>query len=123
MVPGVFALATRLYRFWVMFAPMKQLALLWSFYLIILSCIPCSDENLADGRALTSSIAAHADHPTPQPDLCSPLCGCSCCGSSAMIDGKTQFPPSVASAQNAAGVYPSRFFAQPCFSFWQPPKV
>lgn len=51
-----------------------------SFYILVLSCIPCHDATAAAGKdtVTISTLAAHTDHES-QPDACSPLCICSCC--------------------------------------------
>ncbi|NSL86541.1 hypothetical protein ECE50_006855 [Chitinophaga sp. Mgbs1] len=58
---------------------MKWLLYILSAYILLLSCIPCTD---AEGSASYSSAvvadAASHNHET-QADFCSPLCVCSCC--------------------------------------------
>src|SRR4051812_13406339 len=55
---------------------MKWLSIIFSFYLIALSCLPCEDEGVFDSDAVSvHHTSEHLDN-----DLCQPFCVCNCCG-------------------------------------------
>lgn len=62
------------------FCIMKWVVYIFSFYILALACIPCSDRAVADTQTSISStmVASHADQEHHM-DYCSPLCVCSCC--------------------------------------------
>ncbi|MGJ1267562.1 DUF6660 family protein [Sphingobacterium spiritivorum] len=60
---------------------MKYLIVIWTFYFIGLSVVPCSDSinkcvDISSSRQNTEDSLLH-DH--NQDDYCSPFCQCSCC--------------------------------------------
>jgi hypothetical protein len=102
----------------------KIILYLFSFYIILLSCLPCVDaeSNLShDKVTITDSSQHHHDN-----DFCSPLCICNCCGTPGfaydtiptytffsipnLIDKKTPEYQSIST---------SNFFG----SIWQPPQI
>ncbi|MGJ1261866.1 DUF6660 family protein [Sphingobacterium spiritivorum] len=65
------------------YAIMKCLVVIWAFYFIALSIVPCSDginkcEDLSSSRQNIKDLLLH-DHNQDQDDYCSPFCQCSCC--------------------------------------------
>ncbi|HEY9257348.1 DUF6660 family protein [Chitinophaga sp.] len=59
---------------------MKWLLYILSCYILLLSCIPCTDNNAVSsspGVPVAQLTTSH-NHES-QPDFCSPLCVCSCC--------------------------------------------
>ena len=61
---------------------MKFLTLIFSFYLLALSIVPCSDAfNSGQTNKETITFSASHDHPTDTADFCSSFCICNCCTS------------------------------------------
>ncbi len=61
---------------------MKIISLLLGIYLMALTLMPCSDAHQIQQNS-TTSISSFNHHPHDNRiDLCSPFCGCSCCGNS-----------------------------------------
>ncbi|MBO9731121.1 MAG: hypothetical protein J7623_20960 [Chitinophaga sp.] len=60
---------------------MKWLLYIFSCYLLLLSCMPCTDNNgMAGSSGVPSALLSTShNHESSQPDFCSPLCICSCC--------------------------------------------
>lgn len=63
--------------------PMKFLFTFLSFFLLYLSCLPCSDSNECSVR-VQAKISANTDHQqhNHQKETCTPFCTCSCCAAS-----------------------------------------
>ncbi|QQS95532.1 DUF6660 family protein [Sphingobacterium spiritivorum] len=62
---------------------MKCLIVIWAFYFVALSVVPCSDdinkcEDVSSSRQNAEDPLLH-DHNQDQDDYCSPFCQCSCC--------------------------------------------
>ena len=61
---------------------MKFLTLIFSFYLLALSIVPCSDAfNSGQTNKETITFSASHDHPAEAADFCSSFCICNCCTS------------------------------------------
>lgn len=60
------------------FAKMKLLALIWTFYLALLSFAPCTDADNDCGDKPIAQVNKH-DHNDDKDDNCTPFCHCSCC--------------------------------------------
>ncbi|WPR71215.1 DUF6660 family protein [Flavobacterium sp. NG2] len=107
---------------------MKMLNIIFSIYLVVLSCLPCADklaDSLAHQAEIHSTTDAEHSHDVDN-DLCSPFCVCSCCGFHTLtyvavvptlvtvlfeeIKSSHSFYTSIAS---------SNFFG----SIWQPPQI
>jgi hypothetical protein len=118
--------ATRLNEFCITFASgMKCLAIAFSIYIIFLACKPCSDEVRpvpADNAVETLTTADYSSHSTA-PDLCSPLCICSCCGGLVIIQAQDPLPFRAPVAQATRVFYAYFSIPNPSFTIWQPPKV
>lgn len=104
---------------------MKLLPLLFSLYILLLSCIPCSDNNVCSDSTAAFDISAptHDDHDHHN-DLCSPFCVCICCGMS-IVPGYT-FTASAAEIhthQTTSPTYASHFISEVYVNIWQPPKI
>lgn len=108
---------------------MRAFALLFAFYLTLLSCLPCTDEGTREGElaatALTTSPAADDSH-EHAPDWCSPLCQCHCCAAVTLPTSlAATFPEAVVS------VWATRSFAELVSpaptrrgtGAWQPPRA
>ncbi|WP_394353941.1 DUF6660 family protein [Adhaeribacter swui] len=104
---------------------MKWVAILFSFYLLVLSCIPCADAAPQDHAAQTIISAVHnkGGSPSSDVDLCSPLCLCRCCTGATLVypASKVEFTPVLVTIP--VPVYQSVSIPHPVFSIWQPPQL
>ena len=104
----------------------KVLTLLFSFYILALSCMPCSDKddcNYVSADQSTFATTEHSDHDSDT-ENCSPFCMCACCGQSCSFthfqaDLSLNFP----TIAQKVSVYKAIFSSEVSFSIWQPPKI
>ena len=112
--------------FLLIFDPVKVFTLIFSFYILALSCMPCSDKDDCNYMSADQSTFATTDHSDHDSDTenCSPFCMCACCGQS--------FSSSFASYSLALHVpvsldkfpiYNASFVSEVYLSIWQPPKI
>jgi hypothetical protein len=103
---------------------MKFLTIILSFYLLLLTAIPCIDTSVDNTLNKTELSQENQDnHQHNDSDLCSPFCACNCCATSVIFQQylvqinyfsyieKQYFPVS------------SGFFSVRLASIWQPPKI
>lgn len=104
---------------------MKTFSLIITFYLLLLSCLPCADGQ-EFGKSESTKISAAADNKRHQNnnDICTPFCNCACCSLAVfqqiihtcqipkMVFQILKFPDFTAST----GVNIS-------LAIWQPPKM
>jgi hypothetical protein len=105
----------------------QVLTLMFSFYILALSCMPCSDSDDCkyEQEQQTSNFATtnHSDH-EQDTESCSPFCMCACCGQSCSFehfqaDLGLNFP----TVAQKVSVYKATFSSEVSFSIWQPPKI
>ena len=129
------AIANALFRFvanfrWYLptFAPMKVFTLIFSFYILALSCMYCSDkDNCKDLSAdhLTCNASCDNTHDQNQQDNdnCSPFCQCSCCHGFVVLQfSKFTSEHLFANAKQFA-LYSANFSSAFSGNIWQPPKI
>jgi len=76
--------ATKLQRYYYIFdGIMRMLALILSFYITVLSIVPCSDNspNNTIHSNIEVSTSKHDHNHSDHQDDCTPFCACTCCGS------------------------------------------
>ena len=105
--------------------PMKFFAFIMSFFLLYLSCLPCSDSKECNIKA-EQTVSASTDHQKHKhtSEACTPFCTCSCCAASA-------FHQPFAKQQALKQIFQSvkyhiqndSFLSQEFSSIWQPPKI
>ncbi len=104
----------------------KVLTLIFSFYLLALSVMPCSDKDDCKYQSTGQSTFATTDHSSHDSDTehCSPFCMCACCGQSCSFThfqaDLSQYFPTVA---QKVSIYKAFFSSEVSFSIWQPPKI
>jgi len=108
---------------------MKWLVIIWTFYLVAISMLPCSDySNRCEDRPLTTQTSNQEhDHNRDSDDSCTPFCHCSCCSISIAFTDVSIVP-------HLEKTSPS-FFAKKLFwnndffvsaysgNIWQPPRI
>jgi len=105
---------------------MKFINLILSFYIIALSCLPCSDAENNIGNKVTSiSIEEKSASNEHHDDACSPFCICNCCHTSGFH--KTAEYITLAAikinTENTQIEYIPVLFSNFYTSIWQPPKI
>lgn len=109
---------------------MKFFSVIFSLYILILSCMPCGDAkdfSVMDNGKETFAQTNHHDH-QKNTESCSPFCNCACCGSN--ITFSFQCPVLV--TENTSSFFPKHeriIVENDSFAFnfygniWQPPQV
>jgi hypothetical protein len=104
----------------------KFFTLIFSFYLLALAIMPCSDKDDCKYMSADQTISATTDHSDHGSDTehCPPFCMCACCGQTChfthyQADLGFDFP--TISQKNA--VYQPSFVSEVYLSIWQPPKI
>ena len=104
---------------------MKIFILIFSFYLLGLSCLPCGDKNECTVKATTTvSTPINHDKHSQDTEHCTPFCTCSCCAVSVSLPAtvfykihKRIFPT------KKYPMYDVSYNSQVSFSIWKPPKL
>lgn len=107
--------------------PVKQvLTLIFSFYILALSCMSCSDKDDCNYMSNDQSKFAttnHSDHDSDT-ENCSPFCMCACCGQSCSFTHfQTDLSQNFPTVAQKVSVYKAFFSSKVSFSIWQPPKI
>ncbi|MGE5383369.1 MAG: DUF6660 family protein [Omnitrophica WOR_2 bacterium] len=103
---------------------MKAICYLLSFYILVLTAIPCAD-GPQDYSMQITHINYHSNNTQHHDcaDHCSPFCVCNCCVSPVTVQLNTvhiDYYPSVKEVYTAFSV---QDFNTPVFPVWQPPKI
>jgi hypothetical protein len=104
---------------------MKFLLLFLGFYILGMSCVPCSDskECTVSSEVIVSTSNDHQEHKHSQ-EACTPFCTCSCCAASAYYNHLDKVKVIHITFQSEK--YPlhiENFHSEVSYSIWQPPKV
>lgn len=105
---------------------MKLLVFIFSFYLLALALMPCSDKDDCKYVKTYKSALAATDHSSHDNDVekCSPFCMCACCG---LSFNSSCFPTDLglnfSTVVLKADFYTTSFVSEFSFSIWQPPKI
>ncbi|WP_185269826.1 DUF6660 family protein [Adhaeribacter swui] len=104
---------------------MKWVAIIFSFYLLVLSCIPCADAAPQDNTAQKTISADNtcAGSPSSDVDLCSPLCLCTCCTGVTLVHPVFKLESIPVLVNIPVPVYQTVSIPNPTFSIWQPPQL
>lgn len=106
---------------------MKFFTLIFSFYLLALSIVPCSDAfNSGQKDLKTITFSASDDHSTDADDFCTSFCICNCCTSPVISKFQASYL-----AIPALKILPEQKFALRKLSFipvytgnvWHPPQI
>lgn len=104
----------------------KILTLIFSFYLLALAVMPCSDKDDCKYHGSEQSTFATTDHSDHDSDTenCSPSCMCACCGqtfrnSFTFYSLALHIPVS----SYKFPIYNASFISEVYLSIWQPPKI
>jgi hypothetical protein len=108
------------------FCTVKFFTLIFSFYLLALAVMPCSDKDDCNYMSADQSTLATTDHSDHDNDTenCSPFCLCACCGQSI---SSTFYPTALYNLTPVPTqdipVYNAPFVSEVYLSIWQPPKI
>ena len=102
---------------------MKIFASILSFYVVILTFIPCIDVPTDDSMQKIELSESSADQHHHDTDSCSPFCTCDCCASPVLNHNNTIQFKCVEISQHTFSEYNSSFVSSTFVSIWQPPKL
>lgn len=100
---------------------MRWTAYLLTFWVLLLSCIPCSDRTTTSS-AVIQYVAAAADRHAPV-DTCSPFCICTCCAAHPVLSEQIVYArctPDL-SVSHTTGCF--SFVQEFLMDVWQPPQL
>ncbi len=127
-----FSFETLLHYFFQYICCMKLINTILALYVLVLSCIPCSDETeqilpaYSSSYIHTSNTHSGHNHHNESCDLCSPFCICACCGGFGFepkqIILKELLLADFPSDRNYYTFYDS-FSSNFYGNIWQPPKI
>jgi len=104
---------------------MKFLFFFLGFFLLYLSCLPCSDSTECNAKAEVKISAStnHQEHNHTK-EACTPFCTCSCCAASAFysVSSKIQVTKVIFRSEKYP-LYNVAFNTGVYYSIWQPPKL
>jgi hypothetical protein len=123
-LPTIFSTTDNIFPY---ICPVKQvLTLIFSFYVLALSCMPCSDKDDSNYMSADQSTFATTDHSDHDNDTenCSPFCMCACCGQSFSSPfSHYSLSLHVPVSLEKFPVYNASFVSEVYLSIWQPPKI
>lgn len=103
---------------------MKFFTVIFSIYILVLSCVPCVDGGEKYIK-LSPEISATENHKHTA-DLCTPFCSCTCCGQP--VASKINYPIAQTvlkpeNFKNSIAIYNQTFISQFSATIWQPPII
>jgi len=103
---------------------MKFISIILSFYMLMLTAIPCIDAH-ADTVFHKTELAQEKqdNHHHSDSDKCSPFCTCNCCATSVIFEVYLVQLDCFPFSQKKYFPVSSGFFSDPLASIWQPPKI
>lgn len=105
---------------------MKFFTLLFSFYMLVLAVMPCSDIEDFHTSVSKSSISPskHSDDES-KTDHCSPFCICACCGQSISNIFYSTYYNSFTPIETLMEypIHNTSFISEVFSPIWQPPKI
>ena len=107
------------------FALMKVLSIILTFYLFYLCSFPCQDKcNVSECKAKTEADS-HKSHESKSDDCstCSPFCVCNCCHGNTLIALSPVFTAFYNIPSTDITSYRVFQIKEILFSIWQPPKI
>lgn len=106
---------------------MRLTAIILSFLVLVLSCLPCADVESMPSIAQTHSTAnkqPSQNKDTEHADLCSPFCQCACCSMFSVVHPKVVLPVTVFSVSSPIYAdYLSAAEIEISLPVWQPPQL
>lgn len=106
---------------------MRWILTIWTFYLMVLTSLPCSDaKNQCEDTVPKIETAQSHDHNKDSHDSCSPFCYCSCCSVSIVSYDFKPFEirqPKVAFLSEKITLRDCSLISYYYGNIWQPPKL
>ena len=100
---------------------MKCIAILFSFYLIALTLLPCSDVPESKANEQVSYSSQKSNHCSEEG--CAPFCSCSCCAIGKYVDLQATIKLNNPIIQVTYIIRSNTAIEQQPVDVWQPPKL
>jgi hypothetical protein len=101
---------------------MKLIAFILSFYIVVLTLIPCVDIHYNYLNTQIEISDKNHNHDKDHSDNCSPLCTCNCCSVPILLT-QTYIIQIVHLITNETVIHlPQKIISSVISSLWQPPK-
>ena len=100
---------------------MKYIAILFSFYLIALTLLPCNDVLELKASYSSQNNYSNSDHCTEEG--CAPFCSCSCCAVGKYVDLQATIKLTSPIIQVTYVIRSNTAIKQQPVDVWQPPKL
>ncbi|MFA6276289.1 MAG: DUF6660 family protein [Pedobacter sp.] len=102
---------------------MKNLAVFYLIFVVLLSVLPCSDELAAQEFTQQAVVKVDHDKAKGSAENCSPICLCSCCGQSVVEPQFVAFQTKITTFKVENEISTHQFsLEQRAKNIWQPPK-
>jgi hypothetical protein len=103
---------------------MKFFAFILSFYVLVLTAMPCIDVH-QDNVTHKTEVSQNSQntHHHSDADNCSPFCTCNCCATSVIFQEHRIQLTCFSFSENQYLNSASGHFFSPFYSIWQPPKI
>ncbi len=104
---------------------MKSFWLIFSFYIIILSVLPCTDKEECNepNQTTISTNTEHQNH-DHETEHCSPFCTCSCCAASVFFPAFSKvYATKVVFQTKQYPLYHIAFKTEVSSNIWQPARL
>ena len=107
-----------------LFRQMKFISIILSFYVLMLTAIPCIDAPVHDCMNKTDASQGnqHSHHQNDS-DRCSPFCTCNCCATSVIFQDVQVQLSCFSFIEIQYFPLSTGFFSDSLASIWQPPKI
>jgi len=103
---------------------MKIIAIILSFYVLVLTAKPCIDDQKDMAKQKTEFSQTNPDtHHHNSKDICSPFCTCNCCATSVIFQEFRVQLNCFSFPEKQYSPICATVFSDPLASIWQPPKI
>ena len=102
---------------------MKFFASILSFYILVLTAIPCVDRPFEKTANQSEFSKNTTDNHGQDGDHCSPFCNCNCCGNHVVSIENIVLSNVFSFPEKLVFWYTPNFKSNPYHSIWQPPKA
>lgn len=100
---------------------MRLIAYILTLWVLLLSCIPCSDQATTKGAVIQYTAAAANQH--THIDTCSPFCICACCATSPVLSEQITWSRCAPELSVTHTAFCFSFVEEFPIDVWQPPQL
>lgn len=101
---------------------MKNIAIILSFLIVVLTIMPCVDVAASDTDCYSIVQQDHEHNHSSDVDLCTPFCVCHCCQTYAQISFRASLDVNLVGINQILPIVVQNEIKS-AISFWRPPKA